>query len=404
MNGVPEPSVRGDTPPELLYQWLMVAHRWPLHSSVPKVARGLAAGAVALWLGVGFPSSATAAGNDPILVTTPTGDTMQFTTADGTASSSLTITNPSDTKLELSMVGIGELASCQEDWTLQPSSVSPHRTVSIVVSTGCPIPETGQVELRKTGAGTIATLNVASETTPTVDLTGILWAFGWSLLAAVIAVVVIAAWLRGAFDRDATEKNKKKVMPETPKDEWATKLPWDDAKQDYQGSEIITHRPIGFYDPLPGVDPKWSFTDSWATSVSGLGTLVVALLGTSSALKAILGQEPTVFLANVLVAGVIAAFFTGAAPMLTKAVGNSTTACVGGVLIGGILTMAGVAGQLWVVGRQFSELSLANALWGWAGYCLPFVLAGLMILYGFVTLLSLLNLNSPSGSLTVRAE
>lgn len=125
--------------------------------------------------------------------------------------------------------------------------------------------------------------------------------------------------------------------------------------------------------------------------MSTIGTLVVALLAASDVLTALLGEKPEAFLANVLAAGAIAAFCTGAAPMVTKAAGTSTKPCVGGVLAGGVLTMTGVAGQLWVVGWQFGQLPLAESMPEVLRDLVPILLAAAVFTYGSATLRLLLR-------------
>lgn len=348
-----------------------------------------AGGAVVLVLGVmlGVPVSAFGADQTPIITTSGGGkDALEFTTKDDISTSTLTVTNPAGAPITLTMTGLGDLAECT-DWDLTPTSIAADRTTSVEVKTGCTIPESGQVVLTAVPGGNIATLEVtAKDPAPTVALGTILRAFA---IAGVVALV--AAWLLWT-GRPVVRKLATRPDPPTPppaNDPWAD--PWDDEKGTYNEALFPEIGKAGRTEELPGVDAKWSFTDSWATSVSTIGTLVVALLAASDVLTALLGDKPEAFLANVLVAGAIAAFFTGAAPLVTKAVGKSTKPCVGGVLAGGVLTMTGVAGQLWVVGWQFGSLAIAERVPAFLRGALPYVLGAAIVAYGFATLRLLLR-------------
>lgn len=342
-----------------------------------------------LVLGVmlGVPVSAFGADQTPIITTSGGGkDALEFTTTDDNSTSTLTVTNPAGEPITLTMTGLGDLAECT-DWDLTPTSIAADRTTSVQVKTGCTIPESGQVVLTAVPGGSIATLEVtAKDPAPTVELGTILWAFS---IAGVVAFV--AAWFLWARRPDVM-KLVKRPDPVDPDSPWAK--PWDEVKGTYNQAlfpATLAGWKKDWKEELPGVDAKWSFTDSWATSVSTIGTLVVALLAASDVLTALLGDKPDAFLANVLVAGAIAAFFTGAAPLVTKAVGTSTKPCVGGVLAGGVLTMTGVAGQLWVVGDQFGNLAIADQVPAPLLQVLPYVLGAAIVVYGVATLRLLLK-------------
>lgn len=361
------------------------AHRVTWRWEMPRSWRAGAVVLMILAMLLGAPSSALGADDTPIITTSDGGkDALSFTAGDDGSTSTLTVTNPADAPITLEVAGLDNLADCS-NWDLAPSTIAPNRTTTVEIETSCTIPESGKVQLTAAPGGSIATLAVtAKDPSPTVELDTILIAFGVALGVAIVTALVL--WWR----RPRVKKMVDRPEPGTkPTGVWAE--PWDDKKDTYNEALFPEGKEAGFRQELPGVDAKWSFTDSWATSVSTIGTLVVALLSTSDVLTALLGEKPEAFLANVLVAGAIAAFFTGAAPLVTKAVGTSTKPSVGGVLVGGVLTMTGVAGQLWVIGWQFGQLAIAAPMPEGLRLVLPFLLALAIFAYGYATLRLLLR-------------
>jgi hypothetical protein len=78
-------------------------------------------------------------------------------------------------------------------------------------------------------------------------------------------------------------------------------------------------------DEIPDLEAGWSLTESWASNLSVLATAFAALFGGSAILESVLGDEPELAVARVLIAGAVATLLVALAPLVLAAVGKSST-------------------------------------------------------------------------------
>jgi hypothetical protein len=104
-------------------------------------------------------------------------------------------------------------------------------------------------------------------------------------------------------------------------------------------------------DAINGLDKSWTLKDSWASNLTAAGGLIVALLGTSEPLKAVLGDNADATVGAATVAGAAALALTGAAGVIVLTVqkpGRSDVTVLG--LLGGCAVAFGAAGgQIWTL-------------------------------------------------------
>jgi hypothetical protein len=139
-------------------------------------------------------------------------------------------------------------------------------------------------------------------------------------------------------------------------------------------------------DELPATDPKFSFSESWATSISAGATVFVALVGSTDVITAVFGKKPEVLVGQILVAGAVAGLFIGIAPMILKAVGPTEAVTVRGLLLGGFFTLTGVSGQILTIGWAVLRTEKIDAALGLGAFALAVLTACFLWFYGFRTL------------------
>lgn len=305
-------------------------------------------GAAALLLLAVHAPHVDAATASPIL--TSDNDEIEFAKdEEGSQTATLTITNPSTDVVTLEIIGREEIKDC--GFKVEPSSVPARRTVSVSITTNsCPFPDDGAIASLIAGGTEAASLTLKSaHPKEPLELDRIFEDLLVAALGAAIAMVVV-----------------------------------------YLMRPSVSGTKVQATDEVAGVDAGWSFADSWATNISAFATVFVALLGSTEVLTAVLGEEPDDFVGRVLVAGAISAFLTGAAPLALKAIGKTPKPTVGGLLIGGFLTVTGVASQLITIGWAIGETSLDTEFRDPAAV-LGGVGAVMLLWYGARTLLVLLN-------------
>jgi hypothetical protein len=148
-------------------------------------------------------------------------------------------------------------------------------------------------------------------------------------------------------------------------------------------------RPPG--KPLKYLTAAWSFKDSWISNITVLGGLLAGIFGSSDVVKAFLGDEAESSIALATVGAAVAVAFIGAGPVIlfaTKSkVGDFFT--VGGLIVASAVTLAGAAGEIWVLYQTGRKLDLAGLEdWAWV---MALVAAVLLALYGIRTLLATLR-------------
>jgi hypothetical protein len=144
--------------------------------------------------------------------------------------------------------------------------------------------------------------------------------------------------------------------------------------------------------PLEHLEKTWSFSESWVSNVTVIGGLLSGIFGSSEVITALLGTETKSAVALAAVGAAAAVFFTASGPVIVAAtrskVGNDVTA--GGLLAGATVTLAGAAGELWVLYRSGAHLDLGG--WQHRIIVLAILAEALLGLYAVRSLLATLRL------------
>jgi hypothetical protein len=134
---------------------------------------------------------------------------------------------------------------------------------------------------------------------------------------------------------------------------------------------------------LKYLDSTWSFTDSWVSNVTVIGGLLAGIFGSSSVVKALLGNDADSSIALATVGAAVAAAIIAAGPIVLLATksqparkskraarrvnarGSATTRsgdCItlGGFVFAAVVTLTGAAGEIWVVYRSAQKLDLGG--------------------------------------------
>jgi hypothetical protein len=138
--------------------------------------------------------------------------------------------------------------------------------------------------------------------------------------------------------------------------------------------------------PLKYLPTAWSFKDSWITNITILGGLLAGIFGSSDVVKAFLGEDAESSVALATVGAAVAVAFIGAGPVIlfaTKSkVGDFFTA--GGLIVASAVTLAGAAGEIWVLFESGRKLDL-DGLEDWA-WVMAAVAFGLLAVYAIRTI------------------
>jgi hypothetical protein len=155
----------------------------------------------------------------------------------------------------------------------------------------------------------------------------------------------------------------------------------------YMYWSIGNNEATGLFQALDGLGSTWSFKDNWVTNVTAVGALLTGIFGTSSVVKAFLGEEAEASIALATVGGAIALAFVAAGPIVllaTKSYKNvgdppkrGDAFTVFGLLLGAATVLASAFGQLWVVRATGANLDMAGLEdWLWV----PFGAATLLLI------------------------
>ncbi len=100
--------------------------------------------------------------------------------------------------------------------------------------------------------------------------------------------------------------------------------------------------------PLLPLKTDWSFGDNWASTVSLGCSVLVALLGTSGALEALIGSEPGDSVMGLLtVVAALSGILVVIGPLFLKVIGPETSVpTVLGVLVAAFVTLGGALAQI----------------------------------------------------------
>lgn len=151
---------------------------------------------------------------------------------------------------------------------------------------------------------------------------------------------------------------------------------------------------------LPGLEPGWSFSESWASNVTIGSAALLAVLGSSDVVASVLGEDADV-LGVVIVASAVAAGLVAIAPLVVKAlVAESGSVTVMGLFIAATLTLTGASFEVLVLALNADQLVQGNA-WLIVGIAILALLA----LYGYRSLEMTFKLTEPppeSESDTIR--
>ncbi len=290
---------------------------------------------------------------------------------DDTLEGKVTLANISDGNVTVE-AGIDGDAGCSV--TADPASVAAGRrtTVTLTAGTGCDVADGADITLTYGGAVSPAshTIVATAEEADEPDWHILRQAFVLSVaLAAICVVWAIGRIKRGWVDapeggpaaRDQEVAAKETLQAERNADLVATR----EARGLTAPGDLevdVEPRELEWSTELVGLETGWSFSDSWASSVTVGTTVLVALLAASDVLEAVLGKKPEEALSLFVVASAIATALVAIAPLVLKAVGKKTSVpTIGGTLFAALLTLTGTGGQLAAVTLQARELVSGRA-------------------------------------------
>lgn len=151
---------------------------------------------------------------------------------------------------------------------------------------------------------------------------------------------------------------------------------------------------------LEYIESTWSLKENWATDVSAVAAVFTGFFGTAELVKAYAGAQGEAMLAVSTIAAAIALALVGLTPIVLQGTksywdedGSSKSSfTVGGVMLGVLLVLTSVFGQLWAlynVGVKF-DLGVSDFV-----IAIPFALAGVMLMaYAVRSLTELLKQGS----------
>jgi hypothetical protein len=136
------------------------------------------------------------------------------------------------------------------------------------------------------------------------------------------------------------------------------------------------HRREKLNEPLTYLESTWSFSESWASNVTLAAGLLTAVFGSTEVVTALVGENGNASSALATVGAAVAASFIAAGSLIILAskTKEGESISLGGLLAASAVTLAGGAGEIWVLFRAGERLDL-NGLQDLAG-----VAAGVAIL------------------------
>lgn len=147
---------------------------------------------------------------------------------------------------------------------------------------------------------------------------------------------------------------------------------------------------------MKGLDPSWSFTESWASNVTVGSTALLAVLASSEVATTVLGDRGSRALGVVLVASAVSTALVGLAPLVIKAfVAQSGSTHAAGLGIASFLTLTGVGLEIGV-----ATTSADRIYGGGKPYLMlsGLVVTGVVAVYAFRTLNDLFGRTDPPPS------
>lgn len=158
-----------------------------------------------------------------------------------------------------------------------------------------------------------------------------------------------------------------------------------------------------WHDTLPGIEEDWSFSSSWSTNITAAAAVVTGVLGASSVLEKILGEDNKNGVAVAVVSAAITAGLVGAAPLVLTMLKRDYTPpakpgakkkeekpklptkvfTVDGVILSSGIVVAASLGQLVVLAAELDQADTLNSLVVWIGTA---VASCLLVRYAWVTI------------------
>jgi hypothetical protein len=279
---------------------------------------------------------------------------------DGSSSVPLALTNLTAEEVDLTVEPADTRPGCALTPSLSKLPPTQLSTVTVAVPAACKAKDGITITVNLAGkSGNQQTFTVNPAAKPSVEPLD--WQQLWAFPVALVASILLS---------------------------WLLYMYWS----------IGNSKATGLFQPLDGLGSTWSFKDNWVTNVTTVGALLTGIFGTSSVVKAFLGEEAEASIALATVGGAIALAFVAAGPIVLLATksykdvgeppkrGDAFT--VFGLLLSAATVLASAFGQLWVVRATGANLDMAGLEdWLWV----PFGAATLLlIVYTFRVLPDLL--------------
>ena len=141
-------------------------------------------------------------------------------------------------------------------------------------------------------------------------------------------------------------------------------------------------RKYAYGSVIENLEAGWSFKDSWVSNITVVATAFIALLTSTDALTAFLGDEPEATLGVMTVGGLIAAVVIGIANTLVKLIGPSTSkVTVLGLIVSTSVVVFAATLQAVTVGLA-ARAELADTVLGSAVEVLTVVVCSMVVVYG----------------------
>jgi hypothetical protein len=298
---------------------------------------------------------------------------------DGAITATIKVINTGPDAVTLSPVVVPAVARCH--LTPEPTAAGPSQVTSVTVT----IP---QECLPEVAASTSTPSSIAvdldgvaaRQTLPTTVVTlpadepsswAPLW---WGLVIAVFMAVPVGLWgltehqaaEAAAMARKGRSKRRKAYLAvQAIVDTRVKALGLGDLNWTKLKAPVYT-----LTSPIGNLEAGWSFKDSWVANLTVASTALIALLTSTDALTAVLGEKPAAALGVMTVAGLVSAAIVGVANTVVKLVGTSVSVVtVGGLILSTALVVLAAGFQVATVG-----LAVAGAAGHW-----PLALAALLL-------------------------
>jgi hypothetical protein len=127
---------------------------------------------------------------------------------------------------------------------------------------------------------------------------------------------------------------------------------------------------------LKHLDAAWSFNDSWVSNVTVLGGLLTGIFGSTEVVTALLGEDAEGSAALAIVGSAVAAALVAAGPIVLLILKQDDYFTPLGLLFASAFTLAGAAGEIWVVYSSGRALDLG----GWGNWIIVLAVLGYVLL------------------------